>query len=63
MQEANTLIGARFDALHPYYAACLYNPLKWIVQLLTFTLAKVQAPALDLVNHLVQQMIWYMCTT
>ena len=55
MQEANTLIGARFDALHPYYTTCLYNPLKWIVQLLTFTLAKVQAPALDLVNHLVQQ--------
>ena len=42
MQEANTLIGARNDASHPYsyYAACLYNPLKWIVQLLTFTLAK-----------------------
>ena len=55
MQEANTLIGAPFDASHAYYAASLYNPLKWIVQLLTFTLAKVQAPALDLVNHLVQQ--------
>ena len=55
MQETNTLIGARNDASHPYYTTCLYNPLKWIVQLLTFTLAKVQAPALDLVNHLVQQ--------